>query len=110
MGLSKFKRIRHVVLPQPLQCAVPAWTHEFVYLATYSSLAAFRNVSEVSYQAQRISSQTFAYTPIFAFVRIVSLGLILTIDLMCRFERAIAIPGLGSLAGRDQGTVGNESE
>ncbi len=110
IGLSKLDGIRHVVLPQTLRYAVPAWTNEFVYLAKYSSLAAFLNVPEVYYQAQRIASQTFEYTPIFAFVGIVYLGLVLTItDLMRRFERAIAIPGLGSLTGRDQGTVAEDS-
>ncbi len=104
IGLSKLEGIRHVVLPQTLRYAVPAWTNEFVYLAKYSSLAAFLNVPEVYYQAEQIASQTFAYTPIFGFVGLVYLGLVLSItDGMRRIERAIAIPGLGSLEGREQG-------
>ncbi len=106
IGLSKLEGIRHVVLPQTLRYAVPAWTNEFVYLAKYSSLAAFLNVPEVYYQAEQIASQTFAYTPIFGFVGLVYLGLVLSItDGMRRVERAIAIPGLGSLEGREQGNT-----
>lgn len=106
IGLSKLEGIRHVVLPQTLRYAIPAWTNEFVYLAKYSSLAAFLNVPEVYYQAEQIASQTFAYTPIFGFVGLVYLGLVLSItDGMRRIERAIAIPGLGSLEGREQGTT-----
>lgn len=104
LGLSKVEGIRHVVLPQTLRYAIPAWTNELVYLIKYSSLAAFIAVPELYYRASRIASRTFEYTPIFAFLAIVYLGLVLTAtSLMDGVERRVAIPGLGRVEGRKQG-------
>ena len=103
VGLSKVQGIRHVVLPQGLRFAIPGWTNEFVYLIKYSSLAAFITVPELFRQARNIGSDTFQFTDIYVIAALFYLALVLTISLaMNRLERAVAIPGVGTAAGRNQ--------
>ncbi|TYL39647.1 amino acid ABC transporter permease [Natronococcus pandeyae] len=105
VGLSKIEGIRHVVLPQTLRYAIPAWTNELVYLIKYSSLAGFITVPELYYRASRIASSTFEYTPIFTLLALVYLGLVLSAtNLMTHVERRVAVPGIGQVEGRQQGT------
>ncbi|MDG5817890.1 amino acid ABC transporter permease [Natronococcus sp. A-GB7] len=104
IGLSKLEGIRHVVLPQTLRYAIPAWTNELVYLIKYSSLAGFITVPELYYRASRIASSTFEYTPIFTLLALVYLGIVLSAtNLMTRVERRVAVPGIGQAEGRQQG-------
>ncbi|AGB35921.1 amino acid ABC transporter permease [Natronococcus occultus] len=104
IGLSKLEGIRHVVLPQTLRYAIPAWTNELVYLIKYSSLAGFITVPELYYRASRIASSTFEYTPIFTLLALVYLGIVLSAtNLMDRVERRYAVPGIGQAEGRQQG-------
>ncbi len=106
IGLSKLEGIRHVVLPQTLRYAIPAWTNELVYLIKYSSLAGFITVPELYYRASRIASSTFEYTPIFTLLALVYLGLVLSAtNVMSRVERRMAVPGIGQVEGRQQGTA-----
>ncbi|MCU4741222.1 amino acid ABC transporter permease [Natronoglomus mannanivorans] len=105
IGMTRLEGIRHVVLPQTLRYGIPAWTNELVYLIKYSSLAGFITVPELYYRASRVASSTFEYTPIFTLLALVYLGLVLTAtDAMGRLERRVAIPGLGQVGGRQQGT------
>ncbi|ELY64388.1 amino acid ABC transporter permease [Natronococcus jeotgali] len=104
IGLSKLEGIRHVVLPQTLRYAIPAWTNELVYLIKYSSLAGFITVPELYYRASRIASSTFEYMPIFTLLALVYLGIVLSAtNLMARVERHVAVPGIGRVEGRQQG-------
>ncbi|ELY78773.1 amino acid ABC transporter permease [Natrinema pallidum] len=103
LGLSKFEGIRHVVLPQTLRYAIPAWTNELVYLIKYSSLAGFITVPELYYRANDIASSTLEYTSIFGLLAIVYLGLVLSAtNVMGCVERRVAVPGLGGAEGRQQ--------
>lgn len=103
IGLSKVQGIRHVVLPQGLRYAIPGWTNEFVYLIKYSSLAAFITVPELFREAQTIASDTFRYTDVYVVVAALYLALVLTTALaMNGLETAVAIPGIGTDAGRDR--------
>lgn len=97
VGLSKLGAIRHVVLPQGLRLAIPAWTNEFIYIIKYSSLAAFIAVPELFRRARNIGSDTFQFTDIYLVVTVFYVGLVLTAAvLMERVEHRTAIPGLGS--------------
>jgi polar amino acid transport system permease protein len=99
VGLSRLAGIRHVVLPQGLRLAIPAWTNEFVYLVKYSSLAAFITVPELFRQARRIASNTLRTTEIYAVVAVFYLVIVLTTAaLMTAVERRVAVPGLGGTA------------
>ena len=102
VGLSKREGIRHVVLPQGLRFAIPGWTNEFVYLIKYSSLAAFITVPDMFRRARDIGSDTFQYTEIYVVVGLCYLGLVLTTALaMQRLEDRVALPGVGTSAGRE---------
>ncbi|AXR76657.1 amino acid ABC transporter permease [Natrarchaeobaculum sulfurireducens] len=104
LGLSKLEGIRHVVLPQTLRYAIPAWTNELVYLIKYSSLAGFITVPELYYRASRIASSTFEYTPIFTLLALVYIGIVLSAtELMSDVERRVSVPGIGGADGRQQG-------
>ncbi|UPW00847.1 amino acid ABC transporter permease [Halorussus gelatinilyticus] len=103
VGMSKLAGIRHVVLPQGLRYAIPGWSNELVYLIKYSSLAAFITVPELFERADAVASETFEFTTMYAFAALLYLGLVLSASkLMSVVERRFAIPGIGTVEGRDQ--------
>lgn len=96
VGLTKLDGIRYVVLPQGLRYAIPGWSNELVYLIKYSSLATFITVTELFTRADAVASETFRYTELYALVGLFYIALVLsTTTFMNRFERRVAIPGLG---------------
>ncbi|MHC3437095.1 amino acid ABC transporter permease [Natrialbaceae archaeon A-gly3] len=109
IGLSQLEGIRHVVLPQTLRYAIPAWTNELVYLIKYSSLAAFITVPELYFRSSRIAARTFEYTAIYGSLAVVYIAIVLTATaIMTRLETRVAIPGLGQAEGRHQGKTEGE--
>ncbi len=59
LGLSSFKTLRFVVLPQAFQVALPALGNEVVTLIKDSSLASIVGVMELSKEASIIRSRTY---------------------------------------------------
>jgi His/Glu/Gln/Arg/opine family amino acid ABC transporter permease subunit len=59
LGLSSFKTLRFVVLPQAFQAALPALGNEVVTLIKDSSLASIIGVMELSKEASIIRSRTY---------------------------------------------------
>ncbi|HJM68417.1 MAG TPA: amino acid ABC transporter permease [Candidatus Babeliales bacterium] len=71
MGLSRLQTIRHIILPQAMQVAMPALGNEFATLIKDSSLASFIGVSELFKEGRTIIAITFDQMSIF-----IALGLI----------------------------------
>ncbi len=95
IGLSVSAAVRHVVVPQALRVAVPVLTNEAIYLLKYSSIASLITVPELLYVSRIITSRTFMYVQVYAFLGLtyVVLGSAIA-KLMRRVEAAVAVPGL----------------
>ena len=58
IGLSRMQAIRHVVLPQALRLAIPAWSNEASIVLKDSSLVYAIGVAEILRRAQQLSATT----------------------------------------------------
>ena len=58
IGMSRFKAIRCIVLPQAIRLAIPAWANEFTLVLKDSTLVYVIGVPEIMRRAQWISSRT----------------------------------------------------
>lgn len=58
IGLSRFKAIRFIILPQALRLAIPAWSNEATLVLKDSTLVYVIGVPEILRQAQYVSART----------------------------------------------------
>jgi polar amino acid transport system permease protein len=58
IGLSRLKAIRHVVLPQALRLAIPAWANEVTLVLKDSTLVYVIGVPEILRRAEYVSART----------------------------------------------------
>lgn len=65
IGMSRFKAIRYIVLPQALRLAIPPWSNEAATVIKDSSLVYALGVPEILRRAQLISAST--HKPFLAF-------------------------------------------
>ena len=100
IGMSRFKAIWHIILPQALRLAIPAWSNEPVSLLKSTAVVFLIAVPELMAKAKSIAAQT--YDPIGAYlaVAIVYLTIVYLLDAALRgLEVAARIPGF-DLEGR----------
>jgi len=95
IGMSKFKAIRYIIIPQTLRLALPAWSNEAIAIVKYTAVVYVIAVPDLLTRAKLLSSKY--YTPIesylsVAVVYVVLVG-IMTI-IMGTVERVTRIPGL----------------
>ncbi|HEX6035058.1 MAG TPA: amino acid ABC transporter permease [Anaerolineales bacterium] len=94
IGMSRFKVIWHIILPQALRLAIPAWSNEPVSLLKSTAVVFLIAVPELMAKAKSIAAKT--YDPIGAYlaVAIIYLAIVYLMDAGLRFlERAARIPG-----------------
>ena len=60
LGMSYFKSMRHVVLPQAMRNMLPAFGNEFVTLIKESSLLSTLAIAELTMVGQQVRSATYA--------------------------------------------------
>ena len=65
LGMSKIQVIGHIILPQALRLAIPAWSNEAVTMVKETSLAYAIGVPELLRRAEYFSART--YNPFVAF-------------------------------------------
>lgn len=75
LGLSSYKTMIHIVLPQALRIVVPPLVNNVVALLKDSSLASTIALLEISLVGQRITSETFQPMPVLTTVACVYLTL-----------------------------------
>jgi len=97
LGMTRFKVIFFVLLPQIFRVVIPSWTNELIALTQYSSLAMILTIMELTSVAKYIGSKTFFYTQSFAIAGLIYLlfSFFLT-RLMMLFEKRLAIPGISA--------------
>ena len=93
-GMTKWQAIRHIVVPQALRLALPAWSNEAAYLPKYSSSAFLIAVPELLSRASIVVGRTFRPFEVYAIVGIIYLACIGTLSkvLDVIYER-VKIPG-----------------
>jgi polar amino acid transport system permease protein len=94
IGMSKWKTIWYVILPQALRLAIPAWSNEPVSLLKSTAVVFLIAVPELMAKAKSIAAQT--YDPIGAYlaVAVIYMAVVYLLDAVLRWiERASRIPG-----------------
>jgi len=93
-GLSQWKVLRHVILPQALRIVIPPLGNQLLNVTKNSSLAMTIAVTELTWQSQQISSYSFrgfeattAATAIYLMLSLIVVGIMRVI------ERQAALPG-----------------
>ncbi|TFH01048.1 MAG: amino acid ABC transporter permease [Candidatus Thorarchaeota archaeon] len=95
IGLTKRQEIRHIVLPQSLRRAIPAWANEAVYLPKYTTVAYMVGVPELFGAAKLIVARTYEALFVYALVAIIFLVLISFISwILDKIYERVRIPGM----------------
>jgi polar amino acid transport system permease protein len=94
IGLSQWKAIRYIILPQALRLVLPAWSNEAVSMIKYTAVIFLIAVPDLMGQAKIIASQFFA--PIETYLLVAGFYLVLVLvatQLLRLIERKYRIPG-----------------
>jgi len=95
LGMSRFKAILYIILPQALRRAIPGCSNEIIYLVKYSSLAFMVTCIELTGAGKIIASRYFKYTEVFLVIGIIYLLMVSVVTkLLNSLERKVRIPGL----------------
>jgi len=95
IGMSQWKAIRYIILPQALRLALPAWSNEAVSMIKYTAVIFLIAVPDLMGQAKIIASRFFA--PIETYLIVAGFYLILVLimtQLLRGVERKYQTPGL----------------
>jgi polar amino acid transport system permease protein len=94
IGMSRFKVIWHIILPQALRLAIPAWSNEPVSLLKSTAVVFLIAVPELMARAKSIAAQTYDPIGSYLAVAIVYLAMVYLLDAALRWlERTSRIPG-----------------
>ncbi|MEA1963753.1 MAG: amino acid ABC transporter permease [Candidatus Aerophobetes bacterium] len=95
IGMSRFKAILYIILPQALRRAIPGCSNEIIYLVKFSSLAFLVTCIELTGAGKIVASRYFKYTEVFLVVGVIYL---LMVSVVTKFlnslEKKAKIPGL----------------
>lgn len=95
IGMSRFKTIMNIILPQALRIVIPSWSNELIYTLKYSSLAYMIGAPELMAQAKFIAAENFRYFEVFLVVAFIYLVAVLIISRALNVvEKRVRIPGL----------------
>jgi polar amino acid transport system permease protein len=95
IGMSQWKAIRYIILPQALRLALPAWSNEAVSMIKYTAVIFLIAVPDLMGQAKIIASRFFA--PIETYLLVAGFYLVLVFimtQLLRALERRLQTPGL----------------
>ena len=94
IGMSRWKTIWYVILPQALRLAIPAWSNEPVSLLKSTTVVFLIAVPELMAKAKSIAAKTYDPIGSYLAVAIVYLAMVYLLDAILRWmERASRIPG-----------------
>lgn len=94
LGMSPFKTVVHIVLPQAVRRALPGCGNEIIYLIKYSSLASIITVNELTGAGRSIAKATWRPTETYLVVGIYYLVIVtVAMWLLRKLEGRLEIPG-----------------
>ena len=95
MGLSKWKAIRYVVLPQALRLVIPSSSNEIIYMFKYTSVAFAVGVPELLAQADITGAMNFRYFESYLLAAMIYIVMVFTVaKIMNIIEQKVYVPGL----------------
>jgi polar amino acid transport system permease protein len=59
IGMSRFKAIRYIILPQALRISIPGWSNEYAMVLKDTSLVYALGITELMRQGRYIVARTF---------------------------------------------------
>ena len=90
-GMGSLARVRHVIAPQMLRLALPAYGNELVMLVKSTSLASTITVLDVTGVAQQVIAHSYRALDVFCLAAMVYLGLTAGLTALLRqIERILA--------------------
>ena len=96
LGMTRFKAILYIILPQALRRATSGCSNEIIYLIKYSSLAFMVTCVELTGAGKIIASRYFEYTEVFIVVGAIYLLMVSVVTkALNRLEKRLEIPGIG---------------
>ena len=94
IGLSRWKTVWHVILPQALRLAIPAWSNEPVSLLKSTAVVFLIAVPELMAKAKSIAAKTYEPIASYLAVAVIYLAMVYLLDLVLRWmENNTRIPG-----------------
>ena len=94
LGLTPWKAIRFIVLPQAFRIVIPQWSNEVTMIFLETSLAFTIGVIEVVGQSKMIGFQTFRYFEIFALAGIIYFVCVATLSMVLdHLAKRVQLPG-----------------
>jgi len=95
IGMSRFKTIMNITLPQMLRIVIPSWSNELIYTLKYSSVAYMIGAPELMAQAKFIAADNFRYFEVFLVVAFIYLIAVVVLSrILSVVEKRVRIPGL----------------
>lgn len=95
IGMSKFKAIRYIILPQALRLVIPSWSNEMISMVKYTAVVFLIAVPDVMGWAKILAGRYFNPIPVYMTVAVIYLILVAIAFVIMRFvEQKLAIPGL----------------
>jgi polar amino acid transport system permease protein len=94
IGMSRAGVIWHIILPQALRLAIPAWSNEPVSLLKSTAVVFLIAVPDLMAEAKSIAAQTYDPIGSYLAVALVYLAIVYLLDAVLRWlERTTRIPG-----------------
>jgi polar amino acid transport system permease protein len=96
LGFSRVGALTHIILPQALRVALPAWANEYSILLKDSALAYVLGTLEIMARIRQMVSITHLHVPFYILAGIIYYFLTwIGIKALKRIEKKTRIPGLG---------------
>ena len=96
IGMSRFKAIRSVILPQALRIVIPSWSNELIYSIKYSSLAYFLSLTELTFVGKKTALHSARTFETYIIVAAIYLVIVVGVSrLLLALENRVRVPGLG---------------
>lgn len=101
IGMSRWKTIRYIILPQALRLAIPAWSNEPISLLKSTAVAFLIAVPDLMTKAKAVAVRTYDPIGSYIAVAIVYLVIVYALDAGLKLvERRTRLPGL-SIEGKN---------
>ena len=96
IGMTQLQAIRHIILPQALRLALPAWSNEAVAMVKYTAVVFLIAVPDLMTKAKILAGRYFNPIEVYTAVAVIYIVIVSIITLvMHTLERRLRIPGLG---------------
>jgi polar amino acid transport system permease protein len=96
LGFTRVGAVFHIILPQALRLAIPAWSNEYSILLKDSAIAYTLGTIEIMARTKFMAALTYRHIPYYLLAGLLYFALTwLGVTALRRLERATRIPGIG---------------